>query len=116
MTESALTRLWCAKLSAAGASVLPVVAGVRGRSGWPDRYVAYDGGAVWLEFKAHDGRLSPEQRAVMAHLINNGARVYVARFSDATKRADLRIEYLDGVLVELCITARGLLEFIASGR
>lgn len=85
-SESELTRLWCAKLEACGASVLPVVAGMRGRSGWPDRFIASAGVGVWIEFKGPRGKLSPLQRSVILGLIGNQQHVYVGRF----------VEYDDG--------------------
>lgn len=112
MHESILTRLWCRKLEAAGASVLPVIGGMMGRSGWPDRYIAYCGGAVWLEFKVYNGKLSPEQRAVIAHLNGNKARAYVARFSGNTVDATIAIEDADGRMIVPIIDTRDLLQFI----
>jgi hypothetical protein len=114
--ESARTRAWCAKLEAAGASVLPVVAGMRGRSGWPDRFVAYAhptsligvSGSVWLEFKTEHGELSPAQIAVMQKLHANGQRAYVARHMGPS----LKIEDLYGNWVHTCKTTKDLLQFI----
>lgn len=109
MTESQLTRLLCSKLEAMGASVLPVVGGQFGRSGWPDRFIAYKGGQVWIEFKAASGRLSAEQRSVLHKLQDNGARVYVGWWLDD---GTLTLTDLNMTTVAVCPKTIDLLEFI----
>ena len=115
-SESELTRHWCAKLEACGASVLPVVAGMRGKSGWPDRFIAYRdqdtgaSGSVWLEFKLANGVVKPLQRMIILKLCQNGQRAYVARHFEGTV---IQIENVYGELEAVCKTTKDLLQFIS---
>lgn len=91
---------------------MPVVAGMRGRSGWPDRFIAYadsvNSGAVWLEFKTEHGIVESDQRVVILKLRANGQRAYVARHMGPS----LKIEDVNGNWVHTCKTTKDLLQFI----
>lgn len=122
-SESELTRQWCAKLEACRASVLPVVAGMRGKSGWPDRFIAYGGVGIWIEFKGPNGKLSALQRLVIARLIDNGQYVYVGRFvpgfDENGENGDDGNVYLvleapkTGKGLAVCKTTKDLLQFMS---
>jgi hypothetical protein len=109
MTESELTRKLCAKMEAAGASVLPIIGGRYGRAGWPDRYFAYKGGQVWIEFKVPGGVIDVAQQNVIARLIKHGVRAYIG----VHLASGVSIQDVDGNEVALCQTTKDLLLFIS---
>lgn len=47
--------------------------------GWPDFTLVLNSCAILIEFKTKDGRISPDQRRVIAELAKAGTRVHVLR-------------------------------------
>ena len=50
-----------------------------GRKGFPDHLILHAGRTVFIEFKNHRGRVSPEQQEFHWRLREAGFRVYVVR-------------------------------------
>ena len=59
-----------------------------GFDGWPDRLVLLGNGRhIWLELKASEGKLRPQQKVRIAQLEQEGCRVYIIRSTSDLKAA-----------------------------
>jgi hypothetical protein len=65
MNESARTRKLCEGLRKLNAMVYAAVAGEKGTSGWPDRYVHHRTWQGWLEFKDGTRKCTPLQQEII---------------------------------------------------
>ena len=82
MAECKETRKLCRALEFQGAITFPAVAGEYSPPGWPDRWMAHGDWSAWIEFKAYNGRVKPEQVTQMNRIRAAGGRAYVVRFSE----------------------------------
>jgi len=98
-TESEYTRRFSKALEYAGALVYPCVGNRYAPSGWPDRLIVSPSKVTFLELKAWNGRLRPDQLSVIKRLTERGAAVYVGRFSEDGTTLQLE-DYLGGVVLE----------------
>ena len=78
-TETKRTVALCRKLEKHGAMTFAVVAQMHQAPGWPDRFIAYEGG-IWVEFKGPKTKVSTLQRIIMQRLRERGVSAIVLRF------------------------------------
>lgn len=90
------TRKFCRALEALGAKTYPAVASQYSPLGWPDRWVGKAIWAGWLEFKAYDGRVKPEQIDQINSIRAAGTDAFVCRFSQDWTQ--FRLEDPDGAV------------------
>lgn len=97
MGECKETRKFCRALEAQGAATYPAVASKYSPPGWPDRSVQHPMWGGWLEFKAWDGRVKPEQVTQIRRIKAAAGQAYVARFS--ADWTELRLEDEEGTVL-----------------
>jgi len=79
MSETALTRVLCAKLTAYSCEVYPLIGSTLAPTGWPDRYICHKDWQGFIEFKLHNTWLSKEQEQRCIKLLERNVRVVVCR-------------------------------------
>lgn len=79
-TECKFTQWFCKCIEQCNAVTFAMVASPMQRVGLPDRYVCHTLFRGWLEFKSHNGRLSPIQRKVLTDLRTRGDNCFVVRY------------------------------------
>lgn len=111
--ESKYTRKLCNSLRQHGVKVVPLVGGKRTMAGLPDRFFAHPSiqGGVWVEFKAHDGKLSAIQRQQIGELIRCKVCAVVGTFSEDGSRVTLAYgNVASGNVTECAATGKSFLQ------
>jgi len=99
LRESPETVRICRELTARGCKVIAVVGSMRQEEGLPDRIVWHRRWQGFVEFKAHDGKLSAIQRAQMTQLnARRPGSAWVCRMG-ATNEGRWQLEDEDGRLL-----------------
>lgn len=111
MAETEWTKHVCSVLEKLGAEWFPIVGGLRGRNGLPDRVFVCNFGNVLCEFKGPVTVVKPHQFALMARFTRRNCDVYFYReIKGDSERAGV---LFDGDYVKLCdrITPVDLMDY-----
>ena len=85
MNECALTNELCAKLTAMGAQVYPLIGSTLAPVGWPDRYISHVRWRGFCEFKLLGAWLTDRQFERCCRLVENGDNVVVVVMREKSK-------------------------------
>ena len=77
--ESKLTVELCEYLRAQGCLCFAIVGNAMQESGWPDRWIGFEGRSWWLEFKVEKQQLSSIQLIKLTQLRKVGQQAFVVR-------------------------------------
>lgn len=84
MTETQLKQSIHRHLKSIGAFYMKI--SDRFSKGVPDEFVAYNGRAIWFEFKTEKGRVEPMQEYNVGQIKARGCEAYIVRSLDEVKK------------------------------